>query len=124
MRFRRLDVVIIKCKNAAFESNKYIFPNFWKVVDDNLSAFREATPSQGFYGLEKVESGAKVRRKEKRRERRGEKDYATFFVIILSTLEFLKDKTCTFRTSVSKKHDLSRVVFKNPGKYTSSELWK
>lgn len=53
-----------------------------------MSAFREATPSQGFYGLEKVESDAKVRRKEKRRERRGEKDYATFFVIILSTLEF------------------------------------
>ena len=40
-----------------------------------------------------------------------------FFVIIL-----LSEGQKTIRTTVSKKHDLSRPVFKNPGRYTSIEL--
>ena len=89
----------------------YIFPR----------AFCETTPSQGFYGLEKIETDdAKVRRKEKRREKRGKRLCNLFRYYIVNFGVFEGQKT--IRTTALKKHDLSRPIFKNSGRYTSTEL--
>ena len=79
---------------------------FENVVDENLSALLKITPNHGFYGAEEVQNDVKDEKKGERWGRRGKNTtMQTFvFILILATL--------TIRTTLSKEHDLSGIVFK------------
>ena len=76
---------------------------FEKVGDENLSAFREMTPNHGFDGPEKVHNDVKEGGVENEERGEGKKDCATICIV------------------VSRKHDLSGIIFKNPGKFIPNQ---
>ena len=81
---------------------------FDKAADENLSAFHETTPNNGFYG---------PRRFRMMKERRGGKKHYATFCFYIGNFERQK----TIRTELSWKYDL-RTVFKNPGRYESDTV--
>ena len=86
---------------------------FEKVADENPSAFRESI-SISISGCMAPRRSRMMQSEKKGGRGEGKKDFA-IFCFILTTLN---KKKKTIRTVLSRKHDLSEPVFKNPRRYS------